>query len=137
MKAQAQVKINKMFEGKIVNIFLPISFNIYFGNGLVEAVLLSAHNICFGREIRKIFFCYALLNKVLGSGQNLNLYPHLIAALYVCMTMLFVTFYHHSTVICTMLYQLLGGGGGGGGALIVHSVQSLHYTVQKLFLSFL
>ena len=34
-------------------------------NRLVEAVLLSTHNICFGLEIRKLFFWYALLNKVL------------------------------------------------------------------------
>ena len=27
----AKVQINKIFEGKIVNIFLPISFNICFG----------------------------------------------------------------------------------------------------------
>ena len=32
-------------------------------NRLVETVLLSTHNICFGWEIRKIFFCYALLTK--------------------------------------------------------------------------
>ena len=36
---------------KIVNIFLPINFNICFGaekNRLIERVLLSTHNICFG-----------------------------------------------------------------------------------------
>ena len=27
---------------------------------LIEAVLLSAHNICFGREIRKLIFNHAL-----------------------------------------------------------------------------
>ena len=31
-------------------------------NRLIETVLLSTHNICFGREIRKIVFCYALLS---------------------------------------------------------------------------
>ena len=52
----AQVYINKIFERKIANIFLPISFNICFGcskepshwNRLIETVLLSTHNICFG-----------------------------------------------------------------------------------------
>ena len=28
-------------------------------NRLIETVLLSTHNICFGSEIRKLFFCYA------------------------------------------------------------------------------
>ena len=40
-----------IFEGKIVIVFLPISCNICFGaqtNRLIEAVLLSTHNICFG-----------------------------------------------------------------------------------------
>ena len=42
-----------MFECKIVNIFLPISFNICFGcskERLIEMVPLSTQNICFGRE---------------------------------------------------------------------------------------
>ena len=39
-------QINKIFERKIVNIFLPISFNICFG-------CQSTHNICFGWETRK------------------------------------------------------------------------------------
>ena len=46
-----QVEINKTFQRKIVNIFLPIKFNICFGgqkNRLIETVLLSTHNICFG-----------------------------------------------------------------------------------------
>ena len=34
-------------------------------NQLIETVLLSTHNICFGLEIRKLFFWYALLTKVL------------------------------------------------------------------------
>ena len=34
-------------------------------NRLIETVLLSTHNICFGREIRKLNFCYTLLTKVL------------------------------------------------------------------------
>ena len=31
-------------------------------NRLIETVLLSTHNICFGWEIRKLFFRYALLS---------------------------------------------------------------------------
>ena len=38
--------INKIIERKIVNIFLPISFNIICFGCLT--VLLSPHNICFG-----------------------------------------------------------------------------------------
>ena len=34
-------------------------------NRLIEMVLLSTNNICFGWKIRKLFFCYALLTKVL------------------------------------------------------------------------
>ena len=30
-------------------------------NRLIEMVLLSTHNKCFGWEIRKITFCYTLL----------------------------------------------------------------------------
>ena len=44
-----KVKINKIFEHKIVNIFLPISFNMCFGCKnihLIETVLLSTHYIC-------------------------------------------------------------------------------------------
>ena len=43
--------INKKFQRKIVNIFLPIIFRICFGaqkNHLIDMVLLSTHNICFG-----------------------------------------------------------------------------------------
>ena len=39
------------FERKILNNLLPISFNICLGaqkNRLIETVLLSTHNICFG-----------------------------------------------------------------------------------------
>ena len=31
-------------------------------NRLIETVLLSTHNICFGLEIKKIIFQYALLS---------------------------------------------------------------------------
>ena len=40
-----------IFERKIVNIFLPISFSICFGarkNRHIETVLLSTHIVCFG-----------------------------------------------------------------------------------------
>ena len=41
-----------LYEHKIVNIFLPFSFNICFGCCLIMAVLLSTQtytqNICFG-----------------------------------------------------------------------------------------
>ena len=39
------------FQSKIVNIFLPISLTYVLGaqeNSLIERVLLSNHNICFG-----------------------------------------------------------------------------------------
>ena len=65
----ARVKrVNKKLRRKIVSIFLPISFNICFGcskNHLIEMVLLSTHNICFGWEIRKLNFRYTLITKVL------------------------------------------------------------------------
>ena len=38
-------------------------------NCLIETVLLSTNNICFGWEIRKINFRYALLTKVLYYGK--------------------------------------------------------------------
>ena len=39
-------------------------------NRLIETVLLSTHNICFGKEIKKIVFQYSLL-----SGALYFLYP--------------------------------------------------------------
>ena len=41
-------------------------------NRLIETVLLSTHNICFGWEIRKLNFLYSLLTKVLW-GPLLNM----------------------------------------------------------------
>ena len=41
--------MNKIFECKIVDIFLPISFTYVLGaqkSRLIETVLLSSHNIC-------------------------------------------------------------------------------------------
>ena len=43
--------VKQFLQRKIVIIFLPISINICFGaqkNRLIETVLLSTHNICFG-----------------------------------------------------------------------------------------
>ena len=48
----------KTIQRKIVNIFLLIILACVYGaqkNHLIETVLLSAHNICFGLEIRVIF----------------------------------------------------------------------------------
>ena len=39
---------------------------------LIETVLLSTHNICFGREIREIIFQYALLSGGLLVGKDLT-----------------------------------------------------------------
>ena len=39
-------------------------------NRLIETVLLSTHNICFGWEIRKLNFWYALLTKGLTDDQS-------------------------------------------------------------------
>ena len=48
-------------------------------NHLIETVLLNTHNICFGWEIRKLFFRYAPLTKVIflngvntGRGLGMN-----------------------------------------------------------------
>ena len=67
-KKKKQKKKKKHFQHKFVNIFLPIFLAYVLGaqkNRLIEMVLLSTHNIYFGWEIRKSFFCYALLTKVL------------------------------------------------------------------------
>ena len=59
------VQIWKLFESKIVTIFLLINLNMCFGcskNRLIETVLLSTHNICLGLVIRKIIFYYILLS---------------------------------------------------------------------------
>ena len=52
-----KLKINKIFESKILNIFISISFNTCFA-----CFLLSIHNICFGWEIyKKNIFCLCIL----------------------------------------------------------------------------
>ena len=40
-------------------------------NRLIETLLLGTHNICFGWEIRKLNFRYALLTKVLEDWSDL------------------------------------------------------------------
>ena len=55
-----QLKINKIIQCVFVNNVISISFNMCFfsaqKNRLIETVLLSTHNTCFGCDIRKIFF---------------------------------------------------------------------------------
>ena len=50
-------------------------------NCLSETVILSTHNICFGREIRKIIFRYAPLSggliSSLGVLINMQMQEHL------------------------------------------------------------
>ena len=41
-------------------------------NRLIEMVLLSTHNICFGLEIRKIIFKYTLLSGGMDKGLDLH-----------------------------------------------------------------
>ena len=62
LNAYPLVEINKIYEGKIVNIFLPVLTFVLGApkNPLIEMVLLSTNKICFGLEIRKIVFDYAL-----------------------------------------------------------------------------
>ena len=51
---RTQVQINKTVQRNIVNSFLPIILAYVLDvqeNRLVETVLLSTKNICFGREI--------------------------------------------------------------------------------------
>ena len=66
------------------NVFLSVKLLIYSNNSvlayvlgaqknrLVETALLSTRNICFGREMRKFIFNYALFTKGLGEWE-LNL----------------------------------------------------------------
>ena len=56
----------QIFSTEIVIIFLPIPLRYVLGapeNRLIETVLLSTHNICFGWEIRRKKFCYSPLTK--------------------------------------------------------------------------
>ena len=51
---------------KVAFISLPINLNMCFcaqKNRLIETVLLSTNNICFGLEIRKTVFQYTLLSE--------------------------------------------------------------------------
>ena len=55
-EVKTQVLINKKIQRKLVNIFLLMILAYVLGaqkNRLIEKVLLSTHNICFGWEIRK------------------------------------------------------------------------------------
>ena len=55
--------INNIFERKAVNIFLPISFNIWFGCSKEPSQWdgsLSTHGICFDIDIIRIFFFFVL-----------------------------------------------------------------------------
>ena len=48
-----QAKINKHFQREIVHIFSPINLAYVLGaqkNRLIETVLLTTHNICFGEK---------------------------------------------------------------------------------------
>ena len=51
----------KLFERKIVNIFLSISFNLCFGCSK-ETALLSTHNIMFWMRNKKTIFSLRTLN---------------------------------------------------------------------------
>ena len=62
----------KFYERKIVIIFLPINLNMCL-TCLIETVLLSTHNICFGWEIRKLIFSHTLLS---GGLLCLFGFPH-------------------------------------------------------------
>ena len=75
--------VKQIFLSKMMIIYLFISLNMCFGcskepshwdskNRLIEKVLLSTHNICFGWEIKKIIFSYTLLSV----GQCTMLYPN-------------------------------------------------------------
>ena len=60
--------MNKNFQHKLLIFSYPSILTYVLDaqkNRLIEMVLLSTHNICFGREIRKLDFRYALLTKVL------------------------------------------------------------------------
>ena len=74
----SQVLINKNFQRKIVNIFLPIVLAYFLSTQkkrLIKTILLSTHNICFGREIRKLFsvtHSYLKSHKEVVSRQHLK-----------------------------------------------------------------
>ena len=61
---------NKMlFSAKKYYFFLFLHKNICSGysiEALIEALLMSTHNICFHGEIRKIFTYYPLLSRAMG-----------------------------------------------------------------------
>ena len=62
----AEIKIKKKLSIKLSLFSYPLILTYVLGaqkNHLIETVLLSTHNICFGWEIRKIIFHYALLTR--------------------------------------------------------------------------
>ena len=71
-KGVLQVQLCKHFRRKIAYIFLSISFTVLGAqkNRLNETILLSTHNICFGWDIRNLFFEYALLSWGLGRPRR-------------------------------------------------------------------
>ena len=59
--------INKIFSVKMSKCSYPSVLTYVLGaqkNRLIETVLLSTQNICFGLEKRKLNFRYALLTKI-------------------------------------------------------------------------
>ena len=65
----------KFYERKMKLFSYPSILTCVVGaqkNRLIETVLLSTHNICFGSEIKKIVFQYALLSGELSKAvQNI------------------------------------------------------------------
>ena len=58
--------MNKNIEHKIVIFSYLLGQTFVLGaqkNRLIETVLLSTHNICFGGEMRKNIFYYTILSK--------------------------------------------------------------------------
>ena len=62
----AYLLIRRLFQPKISIFFLFLDKNICYGYSL-EVLLMSTHNICFRREIRKLFIWYPLLSRPMMS----------------------------------------------------------------------
>ena len=65
----------------MANTFFHVIFSICFGcskNHLIETVLLSTHIVCFCLEIKKLYFCYALLTK----GLKEHIFPSFIVSVF-------------------------------------------------------
>ena len=82
-------------------------------NSLIETVLLSTHNICFGWEIRKIIFCYTLLSGGLWNATDNNgidqpVHPHsLISTFIICFLESILI-----SLTCTGLHSAVGNMSG-------------------------